>query len=66
MAEQPSSKPDRKTAIEKLGRPMRHDSETQAAIERIGDEYHSTRISRNVCLDPNDVLLALKALGYYG
>lgn len=56
-------KPD---PIQKLGRPMRHDSETQAAIERLGDEFHKTRISRNVCVDPGDLKLALEALGYYG
>jgi hypothetical protein len=54
-----------KSAIEKLGRPMNHDSETQAAIERLGDEFHKTRLSHNVCVDPGDLSLALKALGYY-
>jgi hypothetical protein len=56
-------KPD---PIAKLGRPMKHDSETQAAIERLGDEFHKTRLSHNVCVDPGDLSLALKALGYYG
>jgi hypothetical protein len=56
-------KPD---PIQNLGRPMRHDSETQAAIERLGDEFHKTRISQNVCVDPGDLKLALEALGYYG
>jgi hypothetical protein len=58
--------PNRETDIERLGRPMKHDSETQAAIERLGDELHQTRISQNVSVDPGDLSLALKALGHYG
>jgi hypothetical protein len=64
--EDSKEKPARPSSIEKLGRPMHHDSETQAAIERLGDEFHKTRISQNVCVDPGDLSLALKALGYYG
>jgi hypothetical protein len=64
--EDSKERPVPKSPIEKLGRPMNHDSETQAAIERLGEEFHKTRLSQNVCVDPGDLSLALKALGYYG
>lgn len=56
-------KPD---PISKLGRPTKHDPETQAAIERLGDTFHETRLSHGVMVEPDDLSLALKALGYYG
>lgn len=56
-------KPD---PIQKLGRPMFHDAATQAAIDRLGNEFHKTRLSHGVMVEPGDLSLALKALGYYG
>jgi hypothetical protein len=58
-----TGKPD---PIQSLGRPIKHDQETHAAIQRLGTEFHKTRLSHNVCVDPGDLSLALKALGYYG
>lgn len=59
-------KPLPKTPIERLGLPINHKPETQAAIQRLGDEFHKTRLSHHVCVEPGDLKLALEALGYYG
>lgn len=53
------------TPIEKLGKPMKHNAQTQAAINRLGTEFHKTRLSHHVCVEPGDLATVLKALGYY-
>jgi hypothetical protein len=63
--ESKNTKPLPKSSIERLGRPMNHKPETQAAIQRLGDEFHKTRLSHHVCVEPGDLKLALEALGYY-
>jgi hypothetical protein len=60
-----NEKPLPKSAIERLGRPMRHDAETQAAIQRVGDKFHETRDLHYPGLDPSDIHRILKAVGYY-
>jgi hypothetical protein len=40
-------------------------AEIKAAVERVGDQFHATRLSHDVCVDPKDLHLVLKAAGYY-
>lgn len=40
-------------------------SELAAIVHRMGNELHKTRLSHNVCVDPNDLATLVRALGYY-
>jgi hypothetical protein len=37
----------------------------EAALQRVGDNFHRTRMSHNVNVDPNDLAEVLKLAGYY-